>query len=122
MPTHIRGPQRIAAVGNPAKLIEEYVGRVNTATNAISIARMKSPPGWTEPGQRPDFDEFSVVLSGMLRVTHSEGVIDVCAGEAVVAHRSEWVRYSTPGSEGAEYLAICVPAFSPETVHRDADG
>lgn len=120
MPTHIPDPQRIASVGNEPKVIEEYVGRVNSATESVSIARMKSPSGWVEPGQRPDFDEFSIVFKGTLRVTHEHGTFDVNTGEAVIAHRREWVRYSTPGPDGAEYIAICVPAFSPDAVHRDA--
>ena len=121
MPTHIPSPQRIASAGNKPKIIEEYIGRVRSATSAVSVARMKSPPGWEEPGQRPEFDEFTVVLAGMLRVTHDEGVLDVHAGEAVIAHRGEWVRYSSPEAEGAEYIAVCVPAFSPDTVNRDPE-
>jgi len=119
MLTHIPGPQRIAAVGSKPKIIEEYIGRVNSDTSSVSIARMKSPPGWEEPGQRPDFDEFTIVLKGRLRVTHQQGHLDVYAGEAVIAHRGEWVRYSTPEPHGAEYIAVCVPAFSPDAVNRD---
>lgn len=111
-------PTRIAAAGEPPKTIEEHVGRVNSATSALSIARMISPPGWVEPGQTPEFDEYSVVLRGALRVETREGVHEVPAGSSVHVPRGTWVRYSTP--EGAEYLAVCVPAFSPETVHRDA--
>jgi mannose-6-phosphate isomerase-like protein (cupin superfamily) len=120
MPTLIAGPKRIAAAGNKPKVIEEYIGRVNSGTPQVSIACMHSPPGWEEPGQRPEFDEYTIVLEGMLRVEHEGGLIDVQAGQAVVAHRGEWVRYSSPTAAGARYLAICIPAFSPDTVHRDA--
>ena len=109
----------IEAAGNLPKKIEEFFGRVNSGTDGVSIARMTSPPGWVEPGQTPAFDEYTVVLRGTLRVTSRAGVLDVHAGEAVIAHAGEWVQYSTPGAEGAEYLAVCLPAFSPETVHRD---
>ena len=119
MATLIEKPTVIQAAGNLPKVIEEFVGRVNSKTVAVSIARMKSPPGWIEPGQTPQFDEYSLVLRGGLRVTTREGILDVRAGQAVVAPRGQWVQYSTPGDEGAEYIAICVPAFSPETVHRD---
>lgn len=107
-------------VGNKPKLIEEYVGRVNSQTEGVSIAHMNSPSGWFEPGQRPEFDEFSLVLKGTLRVEYEGGYFEVNAGQAAIARKGEWVRYSTPGSEGAEYIAICLPAFSPETVHRDS--
>jgi mannose-6-phosphate isomerase-like protein (cupin superfamily) len=117
MPTHLRGPTVITPAGNKPKLIREHVGRVNSKTSQVSVAHMQSPAGWVEPGQRPEFDEYTVVLSGTLRVEHEKGVLDVRAGESVIAHKGEWVRYSTP--EGAEYIAVCVPAFSPETVHRD---
>jgi quercetin dioxygenase-like cupin family protein len=117
MPQHINGPTLITAAGNKPKTIEEFVGRVNTGHASVSIARMKSPPGWQEPGQRPEFEEFSLVLSGALRVEYEGGVLEVGAGQAVVAKPGEWVRYSTP--QGAEYLAVCLPAFSPATVHRD---
>ena len=120
VPTHIPSPTRIVAAGSPPKSIEEYVGRVNSGTAAVSVAHMRSPSGWVEPGQTPAFDEYTVVLAGMLRVRHAGGTIDVRAGEAVIAHRGEWVQYSSPGPEGAEYIAVCVPAFSPETVHRDS--
>jgi mannose-6-phosphate isomerase-like protein (cupin superfamily) len=120
MPTLITEPKRIAAAGNKPKLIDEYVGRMNSATEALSVAHMRSPSGWVEPGQTPEFDEFTVVLRGMLRVEHTGGAIDVLAGQAVIAHRGEWVRYSTPGEQGAEYIAVCLPAFSMETVHRDS--
>ena len=119
MPTLIENPTTVPAAGEPPKLIREFVGRVNSQTEALSIAQMKSPQGWVEPGQTPRFDEFTVVLKGMLRVEHTNGVIDFCAGQAVIAHAGEWVRYSTPGSEGCEYIAVCLPAFSPESVHRD---
>jgi mannose-6-phosphate isomerase-like protein (cupin superfamily) len=120
MPTHVRQPKIIEAAGNKPKRIEEFVGRVNTQTPAVSVARMTSPSGWVEPGQTPAFDEYTVVLRGTLRVTSRDGALDVQAGEAVIAHAGEWVQYSTPGPEGAEYLAVCLPAFSPDTVHRDA--
>jgi mannose-6-phosphate isomerase-like protein (cupin superfamily) len=115
----IETPTRIQAVGNKPKEIAEYIGRVNSGTAALSIARMKSPAGWVEPGQTPDFDEFTVVLAGTLRVEGRDGVLDVHGGQAVVALAGEWVRYSSPGAEGAEYVAVCLPAFSPQTVHRD---
>ena len=120
MPTLISGPARVEAAGNKPKLIDEYIGRVNSRHEAVSIAHMRSPGGWQEPGQKPDFDEFTVVLRGTLRVEHTGGSIDVRAGQAVIAHRGEWVRYSTPEPEGAEYIAVCLPAFSPAAVHRDA--
>ena len=121
MPTLIESPKRIEAAGNKPKLIDEYVGRVNTETAALSVAHMRSPGGWVEPGQTPEFDEFTVVLRGMLRVHHRAGTLDVRAGQAVITHPGEWVRYSTPHAEGAEYIAVCVPAFAMETVHRDAE-
>ena len=120
MPVHLPSPTRIVAAGSPPKAIDEYVGRVNSGTAAVSVAHMRSPSGWVEPGQRPAFDEYTVVLGDMLRVTHEGGTIDVRAGEAVIARRGEWVQYSSPGPEGAEYIAVCLPAFSPETVHRDS--
>jgi mannose-6-phosphate isomerase-like protein (cupin superfamily) len=119
MPTHIKGPTIIEAAGNKPKIIEEFIGRVNSTTSAVSIARMCSPAGWIEPGQTPAFDEYTLVLRGMLRVTSRSGTVDVAAGQAVVAHKDEWVQYSTPNPEGAEYIAICLPAFSPATVRRD---
>ena len=118
MPTLIAQPTRIEAAGNKPKIIEEFIGRVNSKTSALSIARMQSPPGWQEPGQAPEFDEYTVVLKGLLRITHKSGTLDVPAGQAVITHAGEWVQYSTP--DGAEYIAICHPAFSPGTVHRDA--
>ena len=121
MPILITQPTRVAAAGNKPKLIDEFVGRVNSGTDALSVARMRSPGGWVEPGQTPDFDEYTVVLGGMLRVESKEGVLDVRPGQAVATRRGEWVRYSTPEPEGAEYIAICSPAFSIDTVHRDGD-
>lgn len=120
MPRHIAKPTRIEAVGTPPKTIEEFIGRVNTGTSDLSVARMISPSGWREPGQAPEFDEYTVVLKGMLRVESRTETIDVHAGEAVITQAGEWVRYSTPGAEGAEYIAVCLPAFSPATVHRDS--
>ncbi len=119
MPTLIPQPTRITAAGNKPKLIDEYIGRVNSKHEAVSIAHMRSPQGWTEPGQTPEFDEFTLVLRGLLRVQHRSGELDVHAGQAVIAHAGEWVQYSTPNAEGAEYIAVCLPAFSMETVHRD---
>jgi ethanolamine utilization protein EutQ len=121
MPTLIPQATRIHAAGNKPKLIDEYVGRVNSSTTQASVAHMRSPEGWVEPGQTPEFDEYTLVLKGTLRVEHREGTIDVQAGQAVIAHGGEWVRYSTPEPGGAEYIAICVPAFSMDTVHRDAE-
>ena len=119
MPKHIPSPSRIRAAGEVPKIIEEYVGRVNSGTEAVSIARMKSPAGWLEPGQTPEFDEYTVVLAGMLRVESRSGVLDVRAGEAVITQAGEWIRYSSPEPGGAEYVAVCLPAFAPSTVHRD---
>jgi ethanolamine utilization protein EutQ len=119
MPTLIPQPTRVQAAGNKPKLIDEYIGRVNSQTSAASVAHMRSPAGWVEPGQTPEFDEFTIVLKGMLRVEHRKGSLDVHAGQAVVTHAGEWVRYSTPNDGGAEYIAVCLPAFSMETVHRD---
>jgi ethanolamine utilization protein EutQ (cupin superfamily) len=116
MPTLIPQPTRIQAAGSKPKLIDEYIGRVNSKSTALSVAHMRSPAGWSEPGQTPEFNEYTVVLKGMLRVSHKGGHLDVRAGQAVIAHRGEWVQYSTP--ESAEYIAICLPAFSLETVHR----
>jgi ethanolamine utilization protein EutQ (cupin superfamily) len=117
---HIEAPSIVAAAGNKPKIIEEYVGRVNSATSCVSVARMKSPSGWVEPGQTPEFDEYTVVLRGVLRVTTSEGSTDVTAGQAIIAPKGEWVQYSTPHGDGAEYIAVCLPAFAPGIVHRDA--
>lgn len=121
MPTLVEGPSRVTAEGNKPKVIDEHVGRVNSGTEQVSVARMQSPAGWMEPGQRPSFDEYTVVLRGMLKVEQESGEpLEVRAGQAVIAHAGEWVRYSTPEADGAEYIAVCVPAFSPETVNRDA--
>jgi mannose-6-phosphate isomerase-like protein (cupin superfamily) len=119
MPTLVEKPARIQAAGNKPKLIDEYIGRVNSKTPVVSVAHMRSPGGWLEPGQTPEFDEFTVVLKGTLRVEHKGGQLEVHTGQAVIAHAGEWVRYSTPGPEGAEYIAVCLPAFSMESVHRD---
>ena len=117
----ISTPTRVAAAGNKPKLIDEFIGHISSGTSAASVAHMRSPGGWLEPGQTPDFDEFTLILRGVLRVESKAGFIDVPAGQAVIAHKGEWVRYSTPGNEGAEYIAVCVPAFSLATVHRDAE-
>ena len=119
MPTLVAGPTRIEAAGNKPKIIEEYMGRVNSRQEGLSIARMQSPPGWIEPGQTPEFEEFTVVLKGTLRVAYKGGHLDVHAGQAVIAYAGEWVQYSSPSADGAEYIAVCVPAFSPYLVHRD---
>lgn len=119
MPELIRKPTRVAAAGEPPKLIDEYVGRANTGQDGLSIAHMRSPSGWTEPGQRPEFDEFTIVLRGALVVESGDGQLTVEAGQAVHTRPGEWVRYSTPGADGAEYIAVCLPAFAPDTVHRD---
>jgi len=121
MPTLIQAPAVVPAVGTRPKRIEEYAGRVNSGHTSVSVARMVSPEGWVEPGQQPEFEEITLVLSGMLRVEHREGALDVRAGQAVVTHPGEWVRYSTPESGGAEYVAICLPAFAIDTVHRDRE-
>ena len=120
MPTKISKPAVITSAGNKPKLIEEFIGRVNSGSSSVSIARMKSPSGWVEPGQQPEFEEYTIVLRGMLRVVSKSGTIDVHAGEAVIVQGGEWVQYSTPGEEGAEYVAVCLPAFSMESVNRDA--
>jgi len=121
MPRLIESPTVIAAAGNKPKRIEEFVGRVTTGTPSVSVARMTSPGGWQEPGQRPEFDEYTVVLRGMLRVEYEGGSVDVRAGQAIITSAGEWVRYGTPETEGAEYIAVCLPAFAPDTVHRDDD-
>jgi len=121
MPQLIDSPSVIQAAGNKPKRIEEYAGRVNSEHVAVSVARMVSPQGWQEPGQRPEFEEITVVLRGMLRVEHEGGVLEVVAGQAVIANAGEWVRYSSPEADGAEYVAVCLPAFSPDTVHRDPE-
>lgn len=115
----IQSPTKIAAAGGKPKVIEEFIGRVNSATGEVSVARMRSPAGWREPGQTPEFDEYTLVLAGTLRVETREETLDVTAGQAVVAPKGSWVRYSTPLEGGADYVAVCVPAFSPQTVHRD---
>jgi len=120
MPRLIDRPTVIQAAGNKPKQIEEYAGRVNSGHAGVSIARMISPEGWVEPGQRPEFEEITLVLRGMLRVEHERGALDVRAGQAIVTHPGEWVRYSSPEPGGAEYVAVCMPAFTPQTVHRDA--
>lgn len=119
MPTLISQPTRIRSAGNKPKLIDEYIGRVNSGTAAVSVAHMRSPEGWEEPRQTPEFDEFTIVLQGVVRVQHEHGQVDIGPGQAVIAHRGEWVQYSTPSEGGAEYIAVCLPAFSPETVHRE---
>ena len=119
MPTLIAQPSRITAAGNKPKLIDEYIGRVNSQTAGVSVAHMRSPGGWIEPGQIPEFNEFTIVLKGLIKVNHKGGVLEVRAGQAVIAQAGEWVQYSTPDADGAEYIAVCVPAFSMETVHRD---
>ena len=119
MPVKIISPSIITAAGNKPKKIEEFIGIVNSRTEAVSIARMTSPSGWVEPGQRPEFDEYTVVLKGMLRVKTEKEIIDIRAGEAIITKKGEWVQYSTPESEGAEYIAVCIPAFSPDIVNRD---
>jgi ethanolamine utilization protein EutQ len=119
MPALISQPTRIQAAGNKPKLIDEYIGRVNSKTSAVSVAHMRSPHGWLEPGQTPEFDEFTIVLKGVLRVTHKTGTLDVHAGQAVIPHAGEWIQYSTPAVDGVDYIAVCLPAFSMEAVHRD---
>jgi quercetin dioxygenase-like cupin family protein len=121
MPRVIEKPMRIHAHGKPPKVIEEYVGRVNSGTAEVSVARMISPPGWSEPGQAPEFAEYTVVLRGVVHVETRGGAHDVAAGQAIITQAGEWVRYSTPGAEGAEYIAVCLPAFSPDTVHRESE-
>jgi hypothetical protein len=119
MPELIERPATIEAAGTKPKRIDEFVGRVNTGEERVSIARMRSPQGWLEPGQRPEFDEYTVVLAGCLHVEHEGGALDVRAGQGVLVRGGEWVRYSTPEADGAEYVAVCLPAFGPDTVHRD---
>jgi mannose-6-phosphate isomerase-like protein (cupin superfamily) len=119
MPKLIEAPSRVTAAGNKPKLIDEYVGRVNSGTAGVSVAHMRSPGGWQEPGQRPEFDEFTIVLKGAVHVEYEGGSMDVKAGQAVHTTPGEWIRYSTPGEEGAEYIAVCLPAFSMDMVHRD---
>jgi quercetin dioxygenase-like cupin family protein len=119
MPIKIEKPAVIKAAGNKPKEIKEYIGRVNSDTEELSVARMKSPAGWVEPGQTPDFNEYTIVLKGMLRVTTKDEVIDINEGEAIITQAGEWVQYSTPDPDGAEYIAVCCPGFSPDAVHRD---
>ncbi len=121
MPTLISIPIVIPAAGEPPKIIEEFIGRVNSHTAAVSIAKMTSPSGWREPGQTPEFDEYTVVLKGELQVETCDEVYKVAAGQAIIVHAGEWIRYGTPGPAGAEYIAVCMPAFAPSTVHRDAE-
>ncbi len=119
MPKLISSPTLVKAAGNKPKIIEEFFGRVNTSSSEISIAKMTSPAGWIEPGQTPEFDEYTLVLKGILRVTSKAGFTDVIQGQAILVKKGEWVQYSTPYEEGTEYIAVCIPAFSPESVHRD---
>jgi mannose-6-phosphate isomerase-like protein (cupin superfamily) len=119
MPELIQSPSRVEAAGTKPKLIDEYVGRVNSGEGRVSVAHMRSPEGWLEPGQRPDFDEYTVVLEGCVHVEHADGILEVRSGQAVFARAGEWVRYSTPEAGGASYVAVCLPAFSPDSVHRD---
>jgi mannose-6-phosphate isomerase-like protein (cupin superfamily) len=121
MPTLVAQPTRIRAAGTQPKLIDEFIGQVNTKTSRVSVAHMRSPQGWEEPGQTPEFEEFTIVLKGTLRVKHKAGELDVAAGQAVIAHSGEWIQYSTPAEGGAEYIAVCLPAFAIETVHRDPE-
>jgi ethanolamine utilization protein EutQ len=118
LPTLIEHPTRVSAAGNMPKIIDEFIGKLNTQEGRISVAHMRSPAGWQEPGQTPEFEEYTIVLRGKLQVRHKNGVVDVSAGQAVIAHPGEWVQYASP-DEAAEYIAICMPAFSPSTVHRD---
>ncbi len=120
MPRFIKSPTIIKAAGNKPKIIEEFIGRVNSSESKVSIARMRSPVGWEEPGQTPEFSEFTIVLSGTVRVKSKEGLVDIKSGGAIVVQKGEWVQYSTPEANGAEYISVCVPAFSPSTVHRDS--
>jgi len=119
LPIKIEFPSIISAAGNKPKIIEEFIGNVNSKTNSVSIARMKSPAGWIEPGQTPEFDEYTVVLKGMLRVATKNSIIDINEGQAVIVSKGEWVQYSSPENDGAEYIAVCLPAFAPGIVHRD---
>lgn len=119
MPRLIKAPVRVDAEGHPPKLIDEHIGRVSSEDTAVSVAHMRSPSGWSEPGQRPEFDEYTIVLAGLLVLEHDGGRMEVSAGQAVHTWPGEWVRYSSPGPDGAEYIAVCLPAFSPATAHRD---
>ena len=120
MPTLIAAPSIVEAAGNKPKIISEFIGRVNSDNGDLSIAHMQSPGGWVEPGQKPDFDEYTLVIRGLIRVKHADGTIDVRPGQAVIAHAREWVQYSTPEPDGADYISVCLPDFSPQLVHRDA--
>lgn len=119
MPTLVSSPKIIEAAGNKPKIIREFIGRVNTSSQNISIAKMTSPGGWEEPGQTPEFDEYTLVLKGTLKVETKSQTFEVKGGQAIITYAGEWIRYSTPNPEGAEYVAVCLPAFSPDTVHRD---
>ncbi|QQS36552.1 MAG: cupin domain-containing protein [Ignavibacteriales bacterium] len=119
MAKKINSPTQIKAAGNKPKIIEEFIGRVNSNTSSLSVAKMTSPSGWVEPGQKPEFDEYTIVLKGMLKIKTLNEEFEVQAGEAIIVNKNEWIQYSTPGPEGAEYIAVCLPAFSPDTVHRD---
>jgi mannose-6-phosphate isomerase-like protein (cupin superfamily) len=119
VPIKIKSPSVISAAGNKPKIIEEFIGKVNSNTDAVSVAKMKSPCGWIEPGQRPAFDEYTIVLHGMLRVETENSTVDVNPGQAIIVNKGEWVQYSTPDADGAEYIAVCLPAFSPDIVNRD---
>ncbi len=121
LPDYIKSSSVIKAAGNKPKIIDEFIGRVNSNSSDISIAKMKSPKGWVEPGQTPEFDEYTVVLKGLLRVKTRDTIFNVKAGEAIITRKGEWIQYSTPDPEGAEYIAVCLPAFSPDTVHRDEE-
>jgi ethanolamine utilization protein EutQ (cupin superfamily) len=120
-PTFLPKPARVAAAGNKPKLIDEYIGRVNSDSHALSVAHMRSPQGWTEPGQTPDFDEYTLVLKGHLHIEFDGGTIDARDGQAIIAHKGQWIRYSTPSDGGAEYVAVCLPAFTLDAAHRDSD-
>jgi mannose-6-phosphate isomerase-like protein (cupin superfamily) len=120
MPSFIKSPSIVKAAGNKPKIIEEFIGRVNSKDINVSVARMRSPAGWKEPGQTPEFVEYTIVLSGAVQVASKDGIVDVKSGEAIIAQKGEWIQYSTPGNDGAEYISVCLPAFSPSTVHRDS--
>ena len=121
MPTFVKSPSVIKAAGNKPKIIEEFIGRVNSRDNNVSVARMRSPAGWLEPGQTPEFTEYTIVLEGTVRVKSKKGLVDIKSGQAIVIQKGEWVQYSTPESDGAEYISVCIPAFSPSIVHRDEE-
>ena len=121
MPSFIKSASIVKAAGNKPKIIEEFIGRINSKDINVSVARMRSPAGWEEPGQTPEFTEYTIVLSGAVRVASKDGIVDVKSGEAIIALKGEWIQYSTPGNDGAEYISVCLPAFSPSTVHRDSE-